>query len=141
MIQIEENSNTLVLKIKERAVAARDTKRKGEWQRFYFFDMQPRIAPVFLKTLFLFCIVGVNLLGKFFERSNKIARLDYFHKGGYVLSAFRYERWMRTECEYPERSSSGRRSEISRLRSRSSVRIFCINKSGGPWVRDFIYTF
>jgi len=131
MINIKENNTIAGLEIKERPVAACDAKRESKRKRLHFFDMQPWIPPIILKTPFLYYVKPFDFLRQFAKRPNKVIRMNYLHTGGNFLSALLYERWMRDGWEYLEISSLGRRSEISFLISFNSWRMCFITSPEG----------
>ncbi len=122
MINIKENSGGSILKIKERAITARNAKRKSRKKRFYFFDVQPRIAPIFFKNLFLASIQAPNIFWEIVESARKIICTNYFHAKGYFLSALRYERRIRSAWVYSKMFSFGKMRERSLRSIRSSRR-------------------
>jgi len=126
MINIKENSSASILKIKERAITARNSERKSRRKRFHFFDVQTRITPIFFENLFLVIAKAPNLFWKIIEGARKIIRTNYFHVRGYFLSALRYERRIRSACVYSETFSFGRSKESSLRNSWSSRRTKCI---------------
>ncbi len=126
MINIKENSSASILKIKERAITARNAERKSRGKRFYLFDVQTRITPIFFENLLLVSAKAPNLFWKIIEGMRKIICTNYFHAKGYFLSALRYERRIRSAWAYSETFSFGRSKESSLRNIWSSRRTECM---------------
>ncbi len=129
MVNFKKYSFNGGLKIKEHPVSAGDAEGKSNSEIFDFLNMKPWIFPVFSETLFLDFIEPFNVRRQFAKDFIKIFGFNYFHtdRGGYFLTALRYEFKILLGWAYSFKSSLGISKTISFLRRRISSSIVWIN--------------
>ncbi len=80
MIYVKKDCRSCSFKIKKYPIASGNTKRKSRREGTHFLDVQPRIAPVFLKADFLDGVKTLDFFGQFLKCPAKVVGFDYLHE-------------------------------------------------------------